>query len=59
MVNWLSNEDVLITIQPRANKDGTVTLSTRALTLISISLVIVLPLLLLIVAGVQWWRRRG
>jgi ABC-type uncharacterized transport system involved in gliding motility auxiliary subunit len=59
MVNWLSNEDALITVQPRANKDGTITLSTHALTIISICLVIVLPLLLLLVGGVQWWRRRG
>jgi ABC-type uncharacterized transport system involved in gliding motility auxiliary subunit len=59
MVNWLSNEDALITIQPRANKDGTVTLSTRALTIISIGLVIVLPLLLFLIGGVQWWRQRS
>jgi len=59
MVNWLADEDALITIQPRANKDGTLTLSSRALTFISIGLVIVLPLLLLVVGGVQWWRRRS
>jgi ABC-type uncharacterized transport system involved in gliding motility auxiliary subunit len=59
MVNWLSNEEALITIQPRANKDGTVTLSTRSLTIISISLVIGLPLLLLLMGGIQWWRRRN
>lgn len=59
MVNWLSNEDNLITIQPRSNKDGTVILSARALTVISITLVIVLPLLLTILGGIQWWRRRG
>lgn len=59
MVNWLTNEDSLITIQPRANKDGTVTFSARALTLISVGLVIALPLLLLLTGGMQWWRRRG
>ena len=59
MVNWLSNEDALITIQPRANKDGTVTLSARTLTFISISLVVALPLLLFLAGGVQWWRRRN
>jgi ABC-type uncharacterized transport system involved in gliding motility auxiliary subunit len=59
MINWLSNEDALITTQPRSNKDGIVTLSTRALTIISISLVIVIPLILLIAGGVQWWRRRS
>lgn len=59
MVNWLSEQDALITIQPRANRDGTLTFSTRALTVISVSLVVVLPLLLLIVGGVLWWRRRN
>lgn len=59
MVNWLTDEEALITIQPRANKDGTVTLSSRALTFISIGSVIVLPLLLLLVGGVQWWWRRS
>ncbi len=59
MVNWLANEEALITIQPRANKDGTVTFSARALAIISIGLVIVLPLLLLLAGGAVWWRRRG
>ncbi len=59
MVNWLSNEDSLITVQPRANKDGTVTLSTRALTVISICLVVVIPVILLLLGGLQWWRRRS
>ena len=59
MVNWLSNEDALIAIQPRANKDGIITLSTRALTIISVTLVIALPLLLLLAGGLQWWRRRN
>jgi ABC-type uncharacterized transport system involved in gliding motility auxiliary subunit len=58
MVNWLSNEDALITTQPRSNKDGTLTFSSRALSVISIGLVIVLPVLLLIAGGVIWWRRR-
>lgn len=59
MVNWLSGEESLITIQPRANKDGIVTLSSHTLTIISIGSVIVLPLLLLMVGGMQWWRRRS
>lgn len=59
MVNWLSDEEALITIQPRANKDGTITFSTRALSIISIGLVIVLPLILILLGGVIWWRRRS
>lgn len=59
MVNWLANEEALITIQPRASKDGTLTFSARALTIISIGSLIVLPLLLLLAGGVVWWRRRS
>lgn len=58
MVNWLSNQEKLITIQPRAAKDSAVELSKRQLSAISIGFVIVLPLLLALVGGVLWWRRR-
>ncbi|MFA6013605.1 MAG: Gldg family protein [Gallionellaceae bacterium] len=59
MVKWLSEQEALVAIQPRNNKDGTVTFSTRALTVISYGLVVALPLLLLLVGGIVWWRRRG
>jgi gliding motility-associatede transport system auxiliary component len=59
MVNWLTNEEKLITIQPRAAKDSAVNLSKRQLSFISIGFVIVLPLLLAIIGGVLWWRRRS
>ena len=58
MVNWLSNEEKLITIQPRAVKDGAVTLSKTQLGVISGGLLICLPLLLVLAGGVMWWRRR-
>ena len=58
MVNWLSKQDKLITIPPRAAKDNTVNLSKTQLEFISIGLVIVLPLLLALVGGIVWWRRR-
>jgi ABC-type uncharacterized transport system involved in gliding motility auxiliary subunit len=57
-VNWLANEEKLIAIQPRATKDGAVTLSKMQLSFISIGLVFVLPLLLALTGGVLWWRRR-
>ncbi len=59
MVNWLANEENLIAMQPRAVKDGAVTLSKIQLTLISGGFVIVLPVLLMLVGGVLWWRRRN
>lgn len=58
MVNWLANEERLITIQPRAVKDSAITLSKTRLTLISAGLLLGLPLLLVTTGGVLWWRRR-
>ncbi len=57
MVNWLANEERLITIQPRAAKDGKVTLSKRQLSAISVSFLVLVPLALL-AAGIWAWRRR-
>lgn len=58
IVNWLSNEENLITLQPRAVKDSAITLSKTQLAIISNGFVIVLPLLLVLVGGVLWWKRR-
>jgi ABC-type uncharacterized transport system involved in gliding motility auxiliary subunit len=58
MLNWLANEDRLIAIQPSAAGDSSISLSKTQLSFISIGLVIVLPLLLILVGGVLWWRRR-
>jgi ABC-type uncharacterized transport system involved in gliding motility auxiliary subunit len=57
MVNWLANEEQLITMQPHAAKDGAITLSKRQLTAISVSFLILLPLAL-VAAGFWSWRRR-
>src|SRR5512135_145976 len=57
MVNWLASEERLITIQPHAIKDGQIALSKRQLSAISVSFLILLPLLLA-GAGVWAWRRR-
>ncbi len=58
MANWLSNEEELISIQPRAVKDGSVSLSKTRLAIIGGGLLLALPLLMLLVGGVIWWRRR-
>lgn len=58
MVNWLSSEEHLITLQPRAAKDSQLTLSRTQLTAISIGFLIVLPLLLAAVGARMWWKRR-
>lgn len=59
MVNWLAHEENLITTQPRATIDSAITLSKNQLSVISIGFVIALPLLLLVIGGVLWWRRRA
>ena len=58
MVNWLANEERLITVQPHAAKDGKITLSKNQLTIISVSFLVLLPLLLIVVGMLQWWRRK-
>lgn len=58
MVNWLANEERLITVQPRAAKDGKITLSKNQLSITSVSFLVVLPLLLIAMGALQWWRRK-
>ncbi len=58
MVNWLAGEERLITIQPHAAKDARIILSKHQLLAISVSFLILLPLLLFAVGTLQWWRRK-
>jgi ABC-type uncharacterized transport system involved in gliding motility auxiliary subunit len=58
MVNWLAKEERLITVQPHAAKDGKITLSKNQLTTISVSFLVLLPLLLIAIGTLQWWRRK-
>jgi hypothetical protein len=58
MVNWLADEERLITVQPRAAKDGKIALSKNQLSALSVSFLILLPLLLVAMGALQWWRRK-
>lgn len=58
MVNWLASEERLITLQPRAAKDSSLSLSKTQLTVISVGFLIGVPLLLAGIGGAIWWRRR-
>lgn len=57
LVNWLANEEQLITIQPHAAKDGKIVFSKRQLTALSSGFLVLLPLAL-IATGLWAWRRR-
>lgn len=58
MVNWLANEERLITVQPHAAKDSNIVLSKKQLTAISVTLIAVFPLLLVGIGVFQWRRRK-
>jgi ABC-type uncharacterized transport system involved in gliding motility auxiliary subunit len=59
MINWLANDDTLISLQPRAARDSSIILSRTQLTAISSGLLLILPLLLAGVGTLIWWRRRA
>lgn len=58
MVNWLAQNDKLITLQPRTAKDSNIMLSRTQLSVISASFLLALPLLLSLAGGYLWWSRR-
>ena len=59
MVNWLSGDDRLITIQPRPAPDANLDLAPGSLYLIAFTFVLVLPLAFMVTGIVMWWRRRS
>lgn len=57
-VNWLAQQENLISIRPRDPQDRRVTLTARQQSLIRLLAIFVIPGVIL-AAGVQtWWRRR-
>ncbi len=58
MVNWLASEEHLIATQPRVAKDSSLVLGKTQLTVISVGFLLVVPLLLALVGGMIWWKRR-
>jgi len=55
---WLSGESDALSFVTMPAPDASLTLSRQQIMIISISLLFVLPLLLLIIAGITTWRRR-
>jgi len=58
IINWLARDEDLITIQPRAASDSNFYLGKTALTIVSVGLLVVMPLIFLVTGGAIWWRRR-
>ena len=58
LINWLTGDEELIVIQPRATLDSHLVLSESELTLIVVGFLVLLPLLFLVSGIVIWWRRR-
>lgn len=57
LVNWLTGDENLVTIQPRATLDSTLILNESMLIIIVGGFLIVLPLAFLTSGVVIWWRR--
>jgi ABC-type uncharacterized transport system involved in gliding motility auxiliary subunit len=58
VINWLSGDDNLITIQPQPATDLTLDFTAPLLYAIAFGFLVVLPLGFAITGGVIWWRRR-
>lgn len=58
LINWLTGDEELIVIQPRATLDSNLILSESELTLIVVGFLVLLPVLFLVSGTVIWWRRR-
>ncbi len=58
-VNWLVEDEELISIRPRDQEQATIQpLSGRQLRFVMYTSIFAIPLVLLIVGGVVWWKRR-
>ncbi|TCV84727.1 ABC-type uncharacterized transport system involved in gliding motility auxiliary subunit [Sulfurirhabdus autotrophica] len=57
-INWLAGDDNLITIQPRATIDSSLSLSKLSAGILSVGFLIIIPLALLITGLFIWLRRR-
>lgn len=58
MLNWLAEDENLITVQPRARIDSQLNLGRSAQALIGFGYLLVLPAAFLLSGALVWWRRR-
>ena len=57
-INWLVGDENLIAIQPRTTQDAQIALSDNTKLFLVLDFLILLPLGLLTLGGLVWWRRR-
>lgn len=58
MLNWLSSDEDLISIRPKEPNDNPLNMNQRQVSMMFYSSVFGLPLLILIIGGSVWWKRR-
>lgn len=58
MLNWLTDDEGLISIQPRTKVDSRLVLTQGQLGLFGFGFLVVIPLFFLFCGGTIWWRRR-
>ena len=57
-INWLSSDEDLISIRPKADENRTVTMTRAQLSFVGATCVFVLPLAVLFAGVSVWWKRR-
>lgn len=57
-VNWLSSDEDLISIRPKPQEDRRVTMTRVQLNMVRIASQFFLPLLIIVMGLVVWWKRR-
>jgi len=57
-INWLAGDESLIAIQPRATQDAQILLSENTKLVLVVVFLLLIPLGLLALGGLVWWRRR-
>jgi ABC-type uncharacterized transport system involved in gliding motility auxiliary subunit len=57
-LNWLAQDENLITIQPRATIDSQLKLTQTGMNWLTLAFLILLPAIFLFTGGMIWWRRR-
>jgi ABC-type uncharacterized transport system involved in gliding motility auxiliary subunit len=57
-LNWLAQDENLITIQPRPTVDSQLKLTQNGVNLLGFAFLILVPAIFLFTGGTIWWRRR-